>query len=188
MSRAVNVSDTRFRSDAEGHLLVRQRFPIFVFMVRTSLSREAASEVLTKAFNEPWQAKWVMRVIHRVMKQEEPQLSGRIQDGSFSCQVRTSPVPSISGEIISRSHGGADLMVRVNCWVVYLWWSVVLAVGVILTLTKAAPITTKLLEIAGTVVFVAFVTWLGCSRVINLVLRIFGRIFSVQSLHGESEV
>ena len=173
------MTDGRLLSDASAYLVVRRRFPSYVFVLHTSLSRQAASTVLSKAFAERWQAKWPSRFVHRLMKKEEPQLSGRIEDGSFSCQVRTNPVPSISGEVISRADGGADIVVRVNLGGIYLLWSLILAAGIIFTVTNDARITTKMLDLAAFVGWVAFMTWAVCLSSSAFVSRIFIRIFGV---------
>jgi hypothetical protein len=115
------------------------------------------------------------------MKKEEPQLSGHIEDGSFSCQVRTNPLSTISGEVISRADGGADILVRVNFGGIYLLWSLILAAGIILTVTNDAPITTKMLDLAAFVGWVAFMTWAVCLSSSAFVSRILIRIFGAHA-------
>ena len=122
------------------------------------------------------------------MKEDEPQLSGRIEDGSFSCQLRTSPIPSISGEVVSSADGGADVIVRVSFLGIYLLWSLILTGGIIITLTNDARITTKMLDLAVLVGFVAFITWAICSSSSDFVKRIFIRIFEAHEASSAQRI
>lgn len=182
------MTDTRFRSDARDHVVVRRRFPNYVFVLHTSLSRQASSTRLSKAFEEPWQSKSLSRFVRRLMKEDEPQLSGRIDEGSFSCQLRTSPVPTISGEVVSNDDGGADIIVRVSFLGIYLLWSLILTGGIIITLTNDARITTKMLDLAVLVGFVAFITWAICSSSSDFVKRIFIRIFEAHEASSAQRI
>jgi len=120
------------------------------------------------------------------MKKEEPQLSGRVEDGWFSCKVRTNPLPRISGEVISGADGGANIVVDVNLGGIYLLWSLILSAGIILTVTNDARTTTKMLDLAAFVGWVAFMTWAVCLSSSAFVSRIFIRIFGVHQAqaHG----
>ncbi len=95
--------------------------------MRTSLPRDKVVSILSEAMLELSTRTWPL---------PKPHLRGEVQGGTFTCHPRTSAfggnaVPAVSGEIISRSDGGTDVVVRVVEWFVFLLFGLVTIGGAI---------------------------------------------------------
>jgi hypothetical protein len=153
-------------------ILVQRWFPTFDFVVRTPLTRAEAERVLDEAMREPSTYSW---------PSPKPNLSGSVHGGTFSCRPRTSAfggnaAPSVSGQLVPRTDGGTDVVVRVINWFVYLMtgFMVVMAGAVIVNGGS---------DRAGIVKGVLIGSWLLlCAAGIyateaTFVKKIFGRLF-----------
>jgi hypothetical protein len=153
-------------------ILVQRWFPTFDFVVRTPLSRAEAERVLDEAMTEPSTQSW---------PSPKPHLEGKVSGGTFRCQPRTSAfggnaAPNVSGQLVPRTDGGTDVVVRVINWFVYLMtgFMVVMAGAVIVNGGS---------DRAGIVKGVLIGSWLLlCAAGIyateaTFVKKIFGRLF-----------
>jgi hypothetical protein len=118
-------------------------FPTFDFVVRTDLVREDAIRALTTAMTEESLGSWPL---------PKAQLKGVVDGGTFTCQPRTSvlggnAVPSVSGQIIPRSDGGTDIVVRVVEWFSFLLGLPLLALSICFGVKAGSA--TERLESAG---------------------------------------
>jgi len=155
-------------------IVVLRWFPTYDFVVRTSLSREAAVEALMSAMEEPSTRNWPW---------PKPHLSGRVTDGTFRCRPRTSAlggnaVPSVAGEIVPRADGGTDVLVRVIEWFVFFLAGILVVFAVLGIVVSARAATAS--QILKGVALAAWMLLTGTALYVieaRFVRKIFARIF-----------
>jgi hypothetical protein len=151
---------------------VRRYFPTFDFVISTDLSRDAAIEVFTAAMTEPSTRHWPF---------PQPHISGEVQGSEFSGRLRTASlggnaVSRVSGSIMARADGGADVFVRATNWFVILLPTALIALSLYFAFTTAGG--RELLSPLG------ISAWIGIAAVglylleMSFVRRVIERIVS----------
>lgn len=151
---------------APRNVVVQRLFPTFDFALRTSVSPTEASRTLEAALEAPVRSTWLPMA----------RLTGRVNGSVFQCWPWVTPLggsmaPSVSGAILPRNDGGADVLVRV------FDWPSLLILGIALVACLASMISDQG-KLALTILATFSLVGLG-SYAANAVFvrRIFKRIF-----------